>query len=45
LSGAATLNVNSIAVTATIIPESASIAVFSGLGMTALIIANRRLRQ
>ena len=43
-SGAATLNVNSIAVTATIVPEPASIAVVSGLGMAALILARRRQR-
>jgi len=43
-SGAATLNVNSIQVTATLVPEPASIAVASGLGMAVLIYARRRLR-
>lgn len=43
-SAAATLNVNSIEVAATIVPEPASIAMASGLGMAALIMARRRLR-
>jgi hypothetical protein len=36
--------VNAVAVSATIVPEPASIAVVSGLGMAAVIIARRRLR-
>jgi hypothetical protein len=42
--GVIQLPVNAVAVSATIVPEPASIAVVSGLGMAAVIIARRRLR-
>lgn len=42
---ASTLSVNSVEVTTTIVPEPASAAIASGLGMAALIFLRRRMRQ
>lgn len=41
---ASSLNVNTVEVTATIVPEPASVAIASGLGMAALIYVRRRSR-